>query len=126
MRSRCERATHKQFKDYGGRGIRVCPEWAKFAKFAEWALSNGFSPDLELDRIDCNGDYSPGNCRWITHQENMQNLRRTQRIVVHGKEYSISAAAKAFGVHKSTIRGRLMRGKSHEEAVGALGIGGPR
>jgi hypothetical protein len=59
---------------YLDKGIVVCQEWKdNFLVFYEWSLSNGFKPDLEIDRIDNDGNYCPENCRWITHQENCQN-----------------------------------------------------
>lgn len=79
MKQRCSNPNFKQFKDYGGRGIKVCKEWSTkhgFDVFAEWALSHGYRDDLEIDRIDNDKGYSPDNCRWVTHKENMNNTRR--------------------------------------------------
>ena len=61
-------------RSYLDKGITVCDEWTEsFLRFFEWSLRNGFSPELELDRIDNDGNYCPENCRWVTHKENMQN-----------------------------------------------------
>jgi hypothetical protein len=117
MKSRCDYTSHKQYRDYGGRGIAYAAEWERFEPFAEWALANGYAEGLELDRINPDGNYEPSNCRWITHRDNMQNMRRSTRITVRGIEYSLSDAALVFGVNKYTIRSRLGRGDSHEKAV---------
>jgi hypothetical protein len=58
---------------YFQRGITVCPEWNDFGTFAEWAVKNGFSPDLDLDRIDNDKGYCPDNCRFVTKAENTRN-----------------------------------------------------
>lgn len=77
MRERCYRATNDNYKYYGGRGITICKEWLdSFKKFSEWALSHGYSENLTIDRIDVNGNYEPGNCRWITIQEQQKNKRK--------------------------------------------------
>lgn len=77
MKSRCLYPSSTDYKWYGARGISVCREWEKFEPFAEWALSNGYSDDLTLDRIDNDGDYTPCNCRWATISEQNKNKRRS-------------------------------------------------
>jgi hypothetical protein len=80
MRSRCKYSSMKQFKDYGGRGIRVCDEWDNFETFESWALSHGYAEGLSIDRIDPDGNYEPSNCRWATAKEQAQNTRAARRI----------------------------------------------
>ena len=69
-------------KNYFERGIGVCPEWLEFESFMHWSLENGFSPELEIDRIDNDKGYSPDNCRWTTHSVNQCNKRR-RRLKTH-------------------------------------------
>ena len=70
MRARCR---DKNNPRYGGRGIKVCKQWEKFAAFKRWALANGYRDDLTIDRINNDGHYQPSNCRWVTRLVNLQN-----------------------------------------------------
>jgi hypothetical protein len=65
--------SHRDWKYYGSKGITVCDEWKSFEPFRDWALANGFKPELQLDRIDGDGHYSPSNCRWVTPFVNVHN-----------------------------------------------------
>jgi hypothetical protein len=77
MKGRCYTPTHQNFAFYGGRGITVCDEWLKdFGAFVSWARSNGYRPDKQLDRIDNDKGYSPGNCRFVSVAENQRNKRK--------------------------------------------------
>jgi hypothetical protein len=62
-------------KWYKDKGIKVCEEWLDYKIFFNWAINNGFREDLEIDRIDSNGNYCPENCQWITHKENILKIK---------------------------------------------------
>lgn len=77
MKQRCKNKNFKQWKDYGGRGITVCPEWEKsYLAFREWAMKNGYVEGLTIDRIDNDSGYSPDNCRWVDHSIQKTNMRK--------------------------------------------------
>ena len=79
MHDRCENVDSRNYKKYGGRGIKVCDEWQEFKPFGEWARANGYDDSLAIDRIDNDGNYEPSNCRWVSLAENNRN-RRTVKI----------------------------------------------
>lgn len=79
--ARCGDPDHRNYKNYGAKGIRVCDEWYYDNKiFFKWALENGYSDLMTIDRIDSSKGYFPENCRWITMQENIQARRSITKL----------------------------------------------
>jgi len=112
MKYRCYVKTATGYKYYGGKGIKVCMEWRKsFPAFREWAFKNGYRCNLQIDRIDGNGNYSPENCRFVTHKTNMQNRTTTKLSFKLAKEirslyatgkYTKTELGKMFGVTRQS------------------------
>ncbi len=76
MKERCYTKSNSCYKNYGGRGIKVCDEWLHdFMAFYKWSMNNGYDDSLTIDRIDVNGNYEPKNCRWVTNIEQQRNKR---------------------------------------------------
>lgn len=108
MKRRCYDKKHKFFKDYGGREIRVCDEWRKsFSTFRDWALSNGYSDDLTIDRIDVNGNYEPSNCRWVTNAFQQNNKRDNVIIDINGEKHNITEWCRLYDLPEATIKARI-------------------
>lgn len=94
--------------DYGGRGITVCPEWEDFEVFL---TDMGECPDgYQIDRIDNNGNYEPGNCRWVSRTTNCRNRRNTLMLTVNGVTKPLAVWAEETGLAHSVIYSRLRRG----------------
>lgn len=70
MRKRCNNPNNPRYKNYGGRGVKVCKEWDDYRIFKIWAIMCGYHDNLTIDRIDNDGDYDSDNCQWMTNSEN--------------------------------------------------------
>lgn len=109
MRARCNNAHSIEYKDYGGRGIRICDEWDHdFKAFYDWAMSNGYDPNAPrgkctLDRIDNNGNYEPSNCRFVGLDVQARNTRRNHLLTIAGKTQCVAAWIVELGISKSTF-----------------------
>ena len=104
MISRCYNSESKDYKWYGGKGIRVCDEWLNNPSlFEKWALTNGYEDNLTIDRIDENGNYSPGNCEWVSNSDNSAYKSTTNYIAVNNQCYSGKAWAKILNIGPNCI-----------------------
>ncbi len=103
MKKRCYNPNAINYKDYGGRGIKVCKRWLhSFPNFFA-DLGKRPSPTHSLDRINNNRGYSPPNCRWTKTAQQNRNQRKTRRLVFRGKKYCAYEFARYLGVHGSTV-----------------------
>ena len=117
MIERCEKPHHPAYSHYGGRGITVCQEWHDFSVFKVWALGNGYTESLTIDRIDTNGNYEPANCRWADRACQSQNRRPKQPIEYDGISMSVAQWGRTVGLSPNTLRYRLQHGWTTEEAL---------
>lgn len=101
---RCNDENHPSFRNYGKRGIRFRKAWDEsYICFRRWALSHGYTDELELERIDVNGDYTPDNCTWVSHHEQTMNRRDTLYITIRGHTSKLRDFCKENDVHMNTV-----------------------
>jgi hypothetical protein len=117
IKSRCYNKNTPSYKNYGGRGIKMCDEWLDFWSFREWAYLNGYSEGLTLERIDVNGNYEPSNCKWIPMEEQANNKRNNSFIEYGGKKQTLSQWSKELGVGKEVLSYRYRAGWTPEECL---------
>jgi hypothetical protein len=110
MKQRCGNEKNDSHHYYGERGINVCDEWADdYETFRDWAISNGYSDELTLDRKDNNKGYYPDNCRWVDRYTQMNNTRRTRHVTYNDETHSISEWARILNVTTNTLYYRLSK-----------------
>lgn len=125
MIQRCSVPHDSQFKNYGGRGIRVCDEWrANPRAFVEY-MGPRPTPQHSIDRIDNDGNYEPGNCRWATRTEQSRNSRVNRHITFDGETRTFCEWAVIRGMPKSTFH-RWVQALGAERALRIAYVPGAR
>lgn len=121
MKRRCYNPEEKFYKDYGGRGIKVCDEWMDkkegHSNFQKWAAENGWEKGRSIDRIDVNGNYEPNNCRWATPEEQANNRRNNNYVTINGVTKTTSEWARQIGISQNAFTGRINSGWTGEELL---------
>lgn len=118
MISRCKYPSATEYEDYGGRGITVCDEWKDYNNFKQWAMSNGYTDELTLERNDVNGNYCPNNCKWVTMNEQSNNKRSSHFLTYNGMTKTIAQWADLLGINYGTLQSRINKlGWSVEDAL---------
>lgn len=112
MWSRCRNPNDPAYKNYGGRGITVCPRWGKYENFLR-DMGRRPTPKHTLERIDNELPYDPGNCKWATRYEQLRNKRTNVFVLVDGQRMVSKEAARLLGLPYTTFRHRLQRGLLH-------------
>ena len=109
MKRRCYNPNYKFYSYYGARGITMCDEWKNnFVVFQQWALSNGYTDKLTLDRIDTNGNYEPSNCRWVTRKVQQNNNRRNLNFTINGETKTLAQWCEIYDVPHERTRSRVV------------------
>ena len=85
----------------------VCDDWQKYESFKKWALDNGYTNELTIDRINVNGNYEPSNCKWSTYSEQNSNTRNTIRYMYNGEAHTINEWSKITGINRNTLSNRI-------------------
>ena len=105
MLSRCRNKNFPLYKNYGGRGIKVCERWLIFENFL---ADMGDKPDgMTIDRINNDGNYEPSNCRWATWIDQANNKRTTRFVVYNGMKLSLAQWARKLNINSDTLKDRL-------------------
>lgn len=116
MHQRCENENNKSFRNYGGRGIKVCERWESFGEFMN---DMGYRPSSRhtIERIDNDGHYSPDNCRWATRHDQSRNTRQNHLIAFNGTTQCLADWAYQLGMSFNTLEKRLRDGWTEEDAL---------
>lgn len=118
MMQRCVNPKNHNFPNYGARGITVCAQWSE--NYANFLEDMGPKPSHvhSLERIDNNGNYEPGNCKWALPREQNRNRRNVHTILVEGNHVTLKEACDYYGAYYPTVRRRIYKGITLEEAIG--------
>lgn len=118
MKARCSNPKDTHFREYGARGITVCQEWQDdFMTFYNWSMTNGYTNELTLDRIDNNKGYSPNNCKYATRREQANNRRSNHFLTFNNETHSLSDWSRIMGIKYNALRNRIRRNWSIERAL---------
>lgn len=112
IKTRCYDKNSDSYQHYGGRGISMHETWKKdYLMFEKWALLNGYTATMTIDRIDVNGDYHPDNCRWIPFSQQSNNKRGTLWVEYNGQMTSLKDA---YNSNKPSITYNTARKRYHK------------
>lgn len=118
MKRRCYNEKCRSYKDYGAKGIKICDEWKNnFIAFYDWAINNGYSENLTIERKDIHQDYCPLNCCWIPKAQQQKNTSRNVLYEYKGQKKLLGELAKENNLPFTCVRKRLERGWSLERTL---------
>ena len=118
IKCRCNTPSSGAYKRYGGKGIKICKEWVEdFSSFYDWAINNGYSEGLTIDRIDYDGDYEPSNCRWVDYLIQANNRRTNVVLSYNGEIHTIADWSRILGIPKTVLYNRKHKGWSDEKII---------
>ena len=126
IKDRCYREKNPNYRNYGGRGIKMCDEWKDdFVKFRTWAINSGYKEELlkngknkwTIDRINNDGDYEPSNCRWVTIKQQCRNRRTNSFVEYNGEKYCYAELSENFNINKQIIQYRISHGWSINDTI---------
>ena len=113
IKVRCTQPSATGYKDYGGRGIKMCQKWMEsYDEFRTWAYSNGYNPEAPygectIERKDHNGDYCPENCCWANKKEQANNTRRNHYVTYHGRTMTIAQWSEELNIDQDKLWSRI-------------------
>lgn len=116
MKRRCDNPKRKHYERYGGRGINYCKEWNNFNTFYK-DMSITYKDNLEIDRINGDGNYEPSNCRWITHQQQLNNYSRNVFITIYGVTDTVKNMCTKYNSRYDNVVRHIKRGDDPLEMI---------
>jgi len=123
MKSRCLNPRVSSFIDYGGRGIKICERWVNSFE-AFWAdMKTGYADNLEIDRIDHNGNYEPTNCRWVSKSTQNRNTRQNHYVDTPFGRITIAEFSERTGIEYDKIKRNIYSGATAYEILEKYGGG---
>ena len=117
MKNRCLNKNNKRYSYYGGRGIVLFEKWQNYIEFHKWAINNGYSENLTIDRINVNGNYYPDNCKWATQKEQANNRTNNVFITHNGETKTVMQWSEHLGFGYHVLKNRLKRKWTIERAL---------
>lgn len=109
MKTRIFNPNDHSYHKYGGNGLTMCDEWLDFAKFKEWAMGNGYSDELTIDRIDNSKGYHPDNCRWVDMVVQQNNRTNNVMCVYNGEKVPLNKLYKDLGISRYSCEKKYRR-----------------
>lgn len=117
MKDRATNINRLDAKYYATKGITLYEDWNDYEKFKEWALNNGYSEGMSIDRIDNSKGYNPENCHWIPLKDQNKNKTSNRVITINGKSQILSDWCRELNLKVGVVSSRLSRGWSEERAL---------
>lgn len=126
IKGRCYNKKSPHYKNYGGRGIKICKEWLGrnigYSNFKKWAINNGYDEfankgECTIDRIDVNGNYEPSNCRWVNQKTQQNNRRNNKKVTYKNETKTISEWCDILQYKQSGVANLLNKGYTLDEII---------
>lgn len=117
MKDRATNYNRRDAKHYASKGITLYEDWNNYETFKEWALNNGYSEGMSIDRIDNSKGYCPENCHWIPLKEQNKNKTTNRIITIDGKSQILSDWCRELNLNRNLVSSRLSRGWSERRAL---------
>lgn len=117
MKQRTTDKNSQAYRNYGGRGIKLCKEWFDFVPFYDWAISNGYSDTLSIDRINNNKGYYPDNCRWVDMKIQNRNKRTNVYYMLNGTRMTLSDVLKNTGYSETSYYRNKKKNKTNIKKI---------
>lgn len=117
IKKRCNNENAYNYKNYGGRGIKICNEWNEYLGFRTWALDNGYNDSLSIDRIDVDGDYTPDNCRWVDIVTQNNNRRSNIYYTLCGEKLTLADISRKYNYPYKQLHKKIKSGKKIEDIL---------